>query len=65
MTMQLFQIYESDLQRAEYAFKRLNAKLDGGKGDAETQVLLEELSEILSGVRTNYGAPAVPVPPQE
>ena len=51
----LFQIYESDLQKLEYALPRLAAQLGESMNQPDMQVMFEEIKEALSNVRWNYG----------
>ncbi len=51
----LFQVYESDLQMLEHALPRLHEALGESVNKPEVQVLLQEVKEIISNVRWNYG----------
>jgi hypothetical protein len=51
----LFQIYEEDLQRLEYALPRIAAHLGAIMNRPEVQVLFEECKEVVGNVRWNYG----------
>jgi hypothetical protein len=51
----LFQIYENDLQVLEHALPRLHDALGEALNRPDVQVMLEEVKDILSNVRWNYG----------
>jgi hypothetical protein len=54
----LFQIYENDLQRLEYALPRIFDALMPQMNNPELQVLLQECKDIIGNVRWNYGPPS-------
>lgn len=51
----LFQIYEADLQTLETALPRLQDALGEAMNRPDVQVAVQEVKEILSNVRWNYG----------
>jgi hypothetical protein len=51
----LFQIYENDLQVLEHALPRLHDALGEAVNRPDVQVMLQEVKEIVSNVRWNYG----------
>lgn len=51
----LFQIYEDDLQKLEHALPGIVEHLGEAMNQPRVQVLVEEVKEILSNVRWNYG----------
>lgn len=51
----LFQIHEDDLQKLENALPRLHDAFGLALNRPDVQVLLEEVKEIISNVRWNYG----------
>jgi hypothetical protein len=56
--MKLFQVYENDLQKLEYALPRLQEALLPRLNDPELQVLFAECKEVISNIRWNYGPPS-------
>ena len=53
----LFQIYEDDLQKLEHTLPRIAEHCGEAMNRPEVQVLFQELKEIVSNVRWNYGPP--------
>jgi hypothetical protein len=51
----MFQVYENDLQKLEHALPLLHDALGLGLNRPDVQVLIEEVKEIISNVRWNYG----------
>lgn len=51
----LFQIYETDLQTLEATLPRLQDALGEAMNRPDVQVAVQEVKEILSNVRWNYG----------
>lgn len=53
----LFQVYEDDLRTLETALPRLQDALRERACDPAVQVALQEVKDILSNIRWNYGPP--------
>jgi hypothetical protein len=51
----LFQVYEDDLQKLEHALPRIADHCGEAINRPELQVLFQEIKEIVSNIRWNYG----------
>ena len=51
----MFQIYETDLAKLEAAMPRIMDAAGAALNGAAMQVLMDEVKEVLSNVRWNYG----------
>jgi hypothetical protein len=56
--MKLFRIYESDLQKLETALPKLMDAAGLALNRPDVQVMFEEVKDILSNVRWDYGPPS-------
>jgi hypothetical protein len=56
--VKLFQVYEDDLQKLEHAMPKIMDHCGEALNRPELQVLFQEVKEILSNVRWNYGPPS-------
>lgn len=56
--MKLYQIYESDLQKLETALPRLLQVSGVALNRPEVQAMWDEVKEIISNVRWDYGPPS-------
>ncbi len=56
-SVHMFQIYETDLAKLESALPRLMEAAGLTLNRPDVQVLFEEVKEIVSNVRWNYGPP--------
>jgi hypothetical protein len=56
-SVHMFQIYETDLAKLESAMPRLMDAAGVALNRPDVQVLFDEVKEILSNVRWNYGPP--------
>lgn len=54
----LFRVYEEDLQKLEHALPRIADRCISLMNDPELQVLFQEVKEIVSNVRWDYGPPS-------
>lgn len=54
----MFHIYENDLQKLEAALPRIMDRVFGSLNDPQLQVLFDEVKEVLSDVRWDYGPPS-------
>ena len=56
--MKLFQIYETDLQKLEAALPRIMDACGMALNRPEVHVMFDEVKEIISNVRWDYGPPS-------
>lgn len=53
----LFQVYETDLQKLEAALPRIMEACGMALNRPDVQVLFDEVKDIVSNIRWNYGPP--------
>lgn len=55
--MKMFQIYEDDLAKLERALPQIMDRCGLAMNQPEMQVLFDEVKEIISNIRWDYGPP--------